>query len=301
MSSVIISLENLVDTVNLTGSEISGYVKIDDKLKKFEKLTLDNGNIVGDAVFEDVPDSPSAAVTCGEVFKNRDDGNCLFDAIAQVYYNEDLSDRVKNLSQILRNIVSKAVLFQYYRKALNQEVKKIIDSIGNTIDVGLLSLREQDKQDPSVFREISRVDPVKYSEEIQKDKTWGSDIDIAVLYKLINTFATPEEQIGFILKNTQGTGLIQDTFNDPPISNPYTLCYNGNHYLLEKHANPRNINTITALDEHLFKVLDSIINTPGQSNWLQPRLKELAQKQSAGKSKRRRIVRRKTNKRKSKQ
>ena len=187
-----------------------------------------------------------------QFFENRADGNCLFDAVAQIYVpihildnSDNFQQRVVPISNQLRQFV--AYYYKQYDRLRTQPF--ILPDRITGLGPGPMTRSE-------------------YSEYIGRDATFGSDADLAIMAKLLGF------SVRAIVNNDPSQNREIDL--DPTVptvpDDYYTLCNNRSetHWVLKRGGKPRDFATDLGRARGLTHPLKSVPSIAEPTTAAQP-------------------------------
>jgi hypothetical protein len=165
-------------------------------------------------------------------FKNKGDGNCLFNSFAQIFhpydYNNNDNDenykKVKETSIELRKLVTKI----YNDSIINKEVKKIYE----IKDEYTYSLYDNNEKIIST----TNYSLEEYKNNMSKDTVWGGDDEIKIICKYFDL----------------NSNIVNYNNNIPVLNNPLNSKFNEDENK-ELHMYPFIINSLVKKDNSVVK------------------------------------------------
>jgi hypothetical protein len=159
-----------------------------------------------------------------QFFENRADGNCLFDAVAQIYEpihiddnRETFQQRVVPIATQLRGFIS--YYYKYYNRLKSQPFK--LPDLITGLGTGPMTHSD-------------------YADYIGRDAIFGSDADLAIMAKLLGF------SVKAIVNNdpSQNREIDLESSVSTAVDDYYTFCNNrsGTHWVLKRGGKPRDFN-----------------------------------------------------------
>ena len=157
----------------------------------------------------------SSSINCGDTtqfYKNRADGNCLFDAFAQIYVKGDMNKDNRDaifISDLLRKILAAA--YKIAELEANDKFRKDYTIPNFVTDAG------------TKYNIYPTGDPL-YSGHISKNATYGGDNDLILLSKLLGL-----NVVNINMSTSDGQNITYEAYERPGLtpyeeSEVYTFC-----------------------------------------------------------------------------